>query len=325
MSTKANPVAIGAFVVGAVALVIVALVVLGSGKFFKPTTKAVCFFTGDVMGLNVGAPVKFKGVDIGSVADIRIRIPEETSAVTSETVKSGLRMPVIIEIDNSKVTEEGATRTLDRDRLQQLIQLGLRAQLVSQSLVTGLLLIQLDFMPDVPATFVLGPDAKLLEIPTAPTTLERIQAAAQDLVRRLERIDLERLMGAATGALEGIDQLTKSPRLQEAVNQLPATVANLNETITSLKALLGRVDNAQGPLLQSLRATSDKAGGALSQASVTLQSMQTLIAPNAPLAVDLATALRELALAAHSVRLLADTLDRNPSAVVRGIDVQVKK
>src|SRR6185369_16564472 len=159
--------------------------------------------------------------------------------------------------------------------------------------------IQLDFMPDVPATFVLGPDAKLLEIPTAPTTLERIQAAAQDLVRRLERIDLR----------------TKSPRLQEAVNQLPATVANLNETITSLKALLGRVDNAQGPLLQSLRATSDKAGGALSQASVTLQSMQTLIAPNAPLAVDLATALRELALAAHSVRLLADTLDRNPSAV----------
>ena len=81
----------------------------------------------------------------------------------------------------------------------------------------------------------------------------------------------------------------------------------------------------QGPLLQSLRGTSDKAGVALESAVTTLRSMQSLLAPDAPLAVELATTLRELAAASHSVRLLADTLDRNPSAIVRGTEVQAKK
>ena len=325
MSTKANPVTIGAFVVGAIVLVVAALVVLGSGKFFKKTTKAVCFFTGDVMGLNVGAPVKFKGVDVGAVADVRLRIPEETAVVTTENIKTGVRMPVIVEIDNEKVTAGGATTTLDEARLKHLVELGLRAQLVSQSLVTGLLLVKLDFMPDVPATFVLKPDSKLLEIPTAPTSLEQIQAVVQDVVRRLEAIDLERLVGGATGAFEGVDQLMKSPGLKEAVDQLPTTLANVNSAVTSVKDLAARFNTEQGPLLQSLRGTSDKAGVALESAVTTLRSMQSLLAPDAPLAVELATTLRELAAASHSVRLLADTLDRNPSAIVRGTEVQAKK
>jgi paraquat-inducible protein B len=324
VKNKANPVAIGAFVVGAVALVVIALVVLGSGKFFRHTTRAVCFFAGDVMGLNVGAPVKFKGVDVGSVVDVRLRIPEETSTVTAESVKAGLRMPVIIEIDNNKVMQGGATKTLDAARLKQLITVGMRAQLVSQSLVTGLLLVKLDFMPDVPATFVLPPDSKLLEIPTAPTSLQQIQAVAQDVVRRLEAIDLERLVGSATGALEAIDHLVSSPGLRETMDQLPATLANVKGAVASVKELLVRIDREQGPLLESLHGTSEKASAALDQAAVALHAVQSLIAPNAPLAVDLTTTLRELAAAAHSVRLLADTLDRNPSAIVRGTEVKVQ-
>ncbi len=325
MSNKANPAAIGAFVLGAVVLTVAALLVLGSGKLFRHTTRAVCFFTGDVMGLNIGAPVKFKGVDVGSVAEVRLRIAEETSAVTSEAVKAGVRMPVVIEIDNDKVTEGGATRPLDTERLEHLIEVGLRAQLVSQSLVTGLLLVKLDFDPEIPPVFVLPRDSTLLEIPTAPTTMQEITAAAQDVVRRLEALDLERLVGAATGALEGVQRLAASPALQSAIDELPATVSNLNTTITTMKDLLTHVDREQAPLLQSLKGTSDKASVALGQADVTLHSVQGLIAPNAPLAVDLTLTLRELAAAAHSVRLLADSLDRNPSAIVRGTEVKVVK
>jgi paraquat-inducible protein B len=325
MSNKANPTLIGGFVVGAVVLATIAVLVLGSGKLFKKTTKAVCFFTGDVMGLNVGAPVKFKGVDIGSVADVRIRLPEETGNLTpQEIAKQGVRMPVIIEIDNEKVTQEGATRPLDTQRVKQLIEVGLRAQLVSQSLVTGLLLVKLDFQPDIPPTFVLPRDSKLLEIPTAPTSLQQIQAAAQDVVRRLEAIDLERLVNSATGALESIEQLAKRPALQETIDALPATVANVNTTLADLRGTLTHFDKDQGPLLQSLKGTSDTARVALQQAGVTLHSMQALIAPNAPLAVDLTATLRELAAAAHSVRLLADSLDRNPSAIVRGTEVKAR-
>jgi paraquat-inducible protein B len=308
---------IGAFVVGAVVLAVTGLLIFGSGKLFKKTTKAVCFFTGDVMGLNVGAPVKFKGVDVGSVAEVRLRIPEQTSNVTPEAVKAGVRMPVVIEIDNDKVTAEGVGQTLDVVRLKQLIEIGMRAQLVSQSLVTGLLLVKLDFYPEIPPTFVLPSDSKLVEIPTVPTSLQQIQAAAQDVVRRLEAIDLEGLVNSATGALESVRQLARSPKLQEAIDALPATMANANEALASVRDLAAGVGHNQGPLLQSLKSTSEKT-------SATLQSVQALIAPNAPLAVDLATALREMAAAAHSVRLLADSLDRNPSAIVRGTEVKAK-
>src|SRR6266481_4689388 len=271
MSSKANPVVIGAFVVGAIVLAIAGVLVLGSGKLFKRTTRAVCYFTGDVMGLNVGAPVKFKGVDVGSVAAVQIRLPEETGGPTVESVKQGLRIPVIIEIDNDKVTQEGATRTLDTARVKHLVELGLRAQLVSQSFLTGLLLVQLDFNPEVPPTYMLPPNSPLLEIPTVPTSMQQIQAAARDVIRKLEAINLEGLTDSATRALDSIDRVAQSPGLHQA-----------------------------------------------------LQTLQVLIAPDGPLAVDLATALREMAGAAHSVRLLADSLDRNPSALVRGTEVKAK-
>ena len=325
MSTKANPAAIGAFVVGAVALTVVAVLVLGSGKLFKKTTRVVCFFTGDVMGLNVGAPVKFKGVDVGSVAEVRLRISEQTGVPTAETVKEGLRIPVVIDLDNDKVTQEGVDRRLDVERVKQLIQLGLRAQLVSQSLVTGLLLVKLDFNPDVPPVFVLPRDSKLIEIPTMPTSLQQIQAAAQDVVRRLENIDLERLVGAATGALESVQRLTDSSALKAAVDDLPETVATAKAALASAKDLMTRVDAEQGPLLQSLRGTSQRASVALDHAAATFESVGAMIAPTAPLAVDLSATLQELTMAAHSVRLLADTLDRNPSVIVRGTTVEVAK
>jgi paraquat-inducible protein B len=314
MSSKANPVVIGAFVVGAIVLAIAGVLVLGSGKLFKRTTKAVCYFTGDVMGLNVGAPVKFKGVDIGSVAAVRIRLPEQTGGPTLESVKRGLRIPVIIEIDNDKLTQEGATGTLDRARVKQLVELGLRAQLVSQSFLTGLLLVQLDFNPEIPPTHILPPTSRLLEIPTIPTSMQQIQAAARDVVRKLDAINLEGLADSATRALDSIDRVAQSPGLQQALQTLPVMLSNMNGAVTDLRPLIVR---ARGPFLDSLEGTS-------ASANATLKTLQVLIAPDGPLAVDLATALREMAGAAHSVRLLADSLDRNPSALVRGTEVKAR-
>jgi len=314
MSSKANSIVVGAFVVGAVVLAIAGVLVLGSGKLFKRTTKAVCYFTGDVMGLNVGAPVKFKGVDIGSVAAVRLRLAQETEAPTPESVKEGLRIPVIIEIDNEKVTQEGATQPLDTARVKQLVGLGLRAQLVSQSLLTGLLLVQLDFNPEVPATYVLPPDSPLLEIPTIPTSLQQLQAAAHNVFRKLETIDLEKLADSATRALDSIDHVAQSPGLAKTLDLLPGTVSNVDGGVTDVRQLVVR---AKGPLMDSLQSTSESA-------KATLNTFRAWIAPEAPLSVDLATALREMAGAAHSVRLLADSLERNPSALVRGTEVKAR-
>jgi paraquat-inducible protein B len=154
--------------------------------------------------------------------------------------------------------------------------------------------------------------------------MEQLGNAAHSIAIKLEALDFEKLVGAATGALEAADQLMRSPALGKTVDGLPAAVASVNEAFANVRELTGNLNREQGPLLQSLKGTSEKAGTTVDQATVTLGSVQSWLAPNAPLAVDLAATLREVTAAAHSVRLVADSLDRNPSAIVRGTVVQAK-
>ena len=321
MGRKANPTLIGAFVVGAIALAVAGLLVFGSGQMFKQTRKFVCFFTGAVDGLNVGAPVKFKGVEIGSVVEIRIRVEGEPELDPQEV--GSYRIPVIIELDEDKLAALGATGfKRDPTRFKRAIDEGLRAQLNAQSLVTGLLFVQLDFRPDTPANFVLPPGSKYAEIPTIPTALEQVRSAAEHLMRRLDHLDVEGIVRSVAEAVDGVNRLVNAPALKATIESLPETVANVNKAIGSVRDLTTRLDTQAGPFLASLKTTSDRTNEALDQMRTTLATVQVFIDPSSPLATQISSALQELTGAARSVRLLADYLERNPSALVRGKDVK---
>jgi len=318
MGSKANPAAIGAFVVGAVALAIIGLVVFGSGKLFRQTTAFVCFFTGDVNGLSVGAPVLFKGVRIGSVVAIRIRLGNETGPVNAEVVAQGIRIPVVIEIDHNQFGAQGATAGLDEKSISHLIDLGLRAQLIAQSLVTGLLAVQLDFHPDTPVTFMLPRDAKPQEIPTIPTQLEQVQSAAQNILRKIEDMKIDGLVQSATAAADSFRVLVQSPGLQQTITDLPATMTNVNDTIRTVREATTRIERGMDPVFKNLGATATVTTETLDQARATLARLDRMVDPTAPVVVELLATLDEFRSAARSVRLLADFLERNPSAIVRG-------
>lgn len=318
MGNKASPAAIGAFVIGAIALAVIGLVVFGSGKFFRQSTSFVCFFTGDVNGLSVGAPVVFKGVRIGAVEDIRLRLSDEERELTPEMIARGLRIPVIIEIDNDQFSAEGGRASLDRESMQQLIDLGLRAQLIAQSFVTGLLAIQLDFNPDMPATFMLPPDSSPQEIPTIPTQLEQVQSAAQTIIRKIEDLEVDKLIASATDAADSLKTLLQAPALQQTIDALPGTVANVNAAIQTVRQATTRIEQGVDPLVKNLGSTADVTSATLDQARASLARLDSMVEPTAPLVVELLATLEEFRGAARSVRLLADYLDRNPSALVRG-------
>jgi phospholipid/cholesterol/gamma-HCH transport system substrate-binding protein len=130
MNKKISPAMIGAFVLGAVALIVIAILVFGSGRLFRQTRTFVLYFDSSVNGLRVGAPVKLKGVEIGSVKDIRIQVGQGTGAD---------EIPVIIEIDLKKLTRRGAPAaaeaTVDPEAMQKVIvDRGLRGQLDMESL-----------------------------------------------------------------------------------------------------------------------------------------------------------------------------------------------
>lgn len=311
MGKRANPVLIGAFVVGAIALLVTGIVIFGSGRLFADTTPFVMYFSGSVDGLSVGSPVKFKGVEIGAVKSIQLDLGEE-----------GARIPVWVEIDNKKIVARGAGEfSRDPKVLKEAIERGLRAQLNSQSIVTGLLFVQLDYHPETTPTFVAPPDSGLNEIPTIPTTLEQAQQAAAEIIANLKEIDFDGFGKALRAAIDGINETLSSPGLRTALQHLPETLTNLNETLTSVKTFSNNLDKRSAPLLSSIQQASERSTAAVEQARATLESMQGLVDAGSPLAGQLVGVLEELRGTARSIRLLADYLERNPSALVRGREV----
>ena len=276
MSKPANKTLIGIFVVGAVALAVVAVVVLGSGKFFKQTLKYVMFFEGSVKGLSVGAPVIFRGVKVGSVSEIKMAINPKDLSIT---------IPVYVELGGeSKMVglgkEKGVVETLrqrgikiKREMMQQFIDRGLRAQLDMQSFVTGQLDVALDFHPDKPAKFV-GADPNTPETPTVPTGL-------QEVLKKLEELPLEQIVMDISSAVKGIDRVVNSPEIMQTMRSASQAAEEARQLIheVNVKAgpVLSSVQGAMGDARQLIQNMDGKVGPAASNINDTLKEAQKLM------------------------------------------------
>jgi phospholipid/cholesterol/gamma-HCH transport system substrate-binding protein len=303
---RGNPELIGLFVLGAAVLAVGAVVVFGSGAFLRRQQQMVCYFSGSVNGLSQGAPVKFRGVPIGTVSDIRFYVPP------ADVSPAALRIPVWIEIDLSRLSElRGGPAEITLARLRELIEAGLRAQLQTESFVTGVLYVGLDYFPGTPVVLESPPDSGVFEIPTLPTTLEQVFQTLQRVMARLDHADIEGLIASAQKAMDGVGRLASSPAIEETLTSLRATLA-------SVRGVTDALEPAVGPAVKGLDATSTQARASLVSLDRTLDRLHALLDPQAPLAVDLVRTLNDLGEAARSIRTLADYLDRNPNAVLTG-------
>jgi len=299
---------VGVFVLGAAALALGAVLVFGSARFFRHEVTLVSYFTGSVNGLVVGSPVKFRGVPIGSVSRIRLGLPGASEA--------DVRIPVWYTVDVDTISGyQGRRFLLDRQHLDALIAAGLRAQLQTESFVTGVLFVGLDFFPDSPVVLELTGQPEVLEIPVMPTTIEKAMQTLDRLVKRVEALDLEGLVASARHALDGVDDLARSPKVSDALD-------GLREALASIHRVTAALEPGVTPTIKGLDATLAQAREVLirvePQLDQTLAHAQELLGPDAPLAVGLASTLADLGEAARSVRDLADFLDRHPNAILTG-------
>jgi len=299
---------VGAFVLGAAALAVAAVLVFGSGRFFRHEVTLVSYFSGSVNGLVVGSPVKFRGVTIGSVSQIRVGLPTGSPA--------NVRIAVSYTIDVDTLSAyQGRPFRLDRQTLDERIAAGLRAQLQTESFVTGVLFVGLDFFPDSPAILEITGHPEVLEVPVMPTTIERAMQTFDRLVKRVEALDLEGLVASARNALDGVDHLARSPKVDSALD-------GLRDTLASVRRVADTLEPGVTPTMKGVDDTFAQARQVLirvePQLDQTLARVQALLASDAPLAVGLASTLADLGEAARAIRDLADFLDRHPNAILTG-------
>jgi paraquat-inducible protein B len=309
----AHPALIGAFVLGAVALAVIGMTIIGSGALFRSATRYVMYFPGSVEGLEVGAPVKFKGVEIGRVREVRIHLGAYLTDYG--------RIPVLVDIDDARVIKKGGAAPSPAYIRTLVDQRGLRAQLQPESLVTGLLFVEMDLHPGTPIVTVLPPDSAYPEIPTIPSTLAQAQETIMHILAKLEKADVDGLLTDTREAVADIHALVTRPALLQALDELPRTVADVHDTVIRLRHLATDLDRGAKPLVTDLRQASSQATATLEEWRGTAQRLNGALDPDSKLVTNVTSAVEEVTEAARAVRVLADALERNPGAILRGREV----
>ncbi len=237
---RVHPAAIGAFAAGAVALAIAGTFVFGAaGKLFVRKFPVVMFFDDDVNGLAVGAQVAYRGIRLGQVTRIHSVVGSPRIAVAA-TLERG---PFLTRQDPTGTSMDQMRRTME-----EAIAQGLRAQLALQSLLTGQLYVSLVLRPDTTASFA-RLDEGALEIPTIPTILAQLEAG-------LQKVPLANVPKHLYDTLEGSARMLQSRELGKAIESVGPLIADA-------QTLLRRLDKEAGPLLTSLKGTSDTARASL--------------------------------------------------------------
>jgi paraquat-inducible protein B len=313
MSKQASPTLIGIFVAGAIGLIVAGILIISGGKLLlTDKTNYVLHFKGSVKGLNIGSPVSFRGVNIGTVTAIKLVVGEEGSDI---------RIPVIIEIDNTKFisSQTGKSMMGNDDNIDKLVEAGLRAQLQLQSLLTGQLFIQIDFLPNTPVNLVEYKKSRWApqEIPTIPSPKEIIG-------KLLEGISIDKIKEHILASIEGFDRLVNSEELHQSITALHAAlegfrqlVANLDRQVEPVATNVNLTLNDAREALQKAGTTLDGVSGTLEQADTTLKSADAMFSDEQVLTA-LDNALTEITSAAYAIRILAETINNQPESLIRG-------
>ncbi len=315
MSRAVHPTAVGTFVLAMLLLAAMLLFFFSGTPWWSPRDRYVLLYDSTIRGLNVGAPVAIKGVQIGQVTDINAQLYEDSMEVLNT---------VTIEID-PKALELSGDRPVS---LAELVDHGLRAQLRTQSFLTGMLYINVDFFPDRPAEYH-QVETRYTQLPTMPTEL-------QQLTRDLENIDLMRIVGDVQHVLEGAGKLLNNDELQNLPGQL-------NETLASLQSVADELTRSSQSLTERYGAVADNTNRLLTEAGMALpdfidkleqaltsleetseQMAQSaantafLTSDDSPVLFRVGSAARSIDAAADQLQRLTELLEREPQSLLFG-------
>ncbi len=298
MSKRASPAILGGFIVGAIVLIVAGILVFGSRKFTSEDLTYVLNFDGSVKGLDTGAPVMFRGVKVGVVSNIRLIVNSKGSDI---------KIPVTINLDPSTLTQmNGDIDSNAGQYVHQMIANGLTAELQMQSLITGKLLIELEFDNNRGSGKV---DNNHGEIPTKQSIIKQLQKRMEAL--QLEEIPIEEILHQGIKAVQAVETILTSPELMGIIKGLNLT---LIETQKLARNMDKRLEVLGGSMQETMTSSRQFAGAAME----TLQVIKNAASDNSALRYQLIDAFKELSSTARSVRVMTDYLHQHPESLFYG-------
>jgi paraquat-inducible protein B len=299
----AKPVIVGSFVLGGLAIAVLAIVFFGGFQLFARQLPVVVVFRDSIAGLEVGAPVTFRGVRVGRVEGMKLHI---------DTHHHLSWVPVQLDLDLDQVSwANGSVGT--REDLKDAVDAGLRAQLVSQGLVSGQMSINLDYHPGTPVVLSGHADQRI-EIPTISSEMQELKdefehldlpalfARTQQTLLSMQRLvdDLDKKIGPLTDTLQS-SLTTTTASIQALEHGAAKTVADVDVLALEAQSQLKSNGNDLDQLLKSAKLATN-------QADELVASLNDLTSDRS----DLQASLRDLAASASSLRSLTHDLERNP-------------
>jgi paraquat-inducible protein B len=328
VKTKVSPTFVGLFVLGAFALGLIALLSVGGLSLFSKPHRFMVYFDESIHGLDLGSPVKLRGVRVGRVVDLTVHYDD----VANKSV-----VVVTCELNRNVITDEKGMQlkiTGPKD-IETMVANGLRAQLGVLGLATGLLFVELDF--EDPAQYpapVLSGTPKFVVVPAVPSAISEYQASLSEILADLKRVDFagisreaKTLLVTANKKIGEADVKGLSDKVGRAAEAVTALVdspeaklafTNLNAALVAIKTAVERIDGQVGPVSEELKVTLANAQSALKQLEATASTTRRFVQRQGDVGDELSTALRQVAEAASALENLASTLERNPSSLLVG-------
>jgi paraquat-inducible protein B len=333
MSKKTNPLVVGIFVIIALTILTISFVALFPGNIFQHTTSFVLYFNGSVNGLDVGSAVKFKGVRIGSVESIDVIYDSETGEIST---------PVISEI-NTVVFSPSAQLLPKSERnefYRHQIMSGLTAKLGMESLVTGKLFIELDYLPGNIMRFYGKNGTHLPQIPTLTSEIDKFISGADNIIKKFNDIDfkhisdylvsilsnfdrqlqdmsLGELVANFSNAAAGVGDFFRSDSVGDLVDYLRTAVGDLRQFLAQFKEAVYRLESDISVTAQGIRGAADQFTGTCRDVSDLLDSQSDV---RSSFKAFLLTGTRAL----QSLHHLLDLLNKTPNAIFAGVDYEGK-
>lgn len=324
MSTSKNSsLAIGTFIVGAIILIFAALLFFSGGRLFTNKEHVIMYFEGTVQGLQVGAPVKLKGVVLGEITDIKINFQNYDKKITTpQSIITAVSADLIMERINRQ------TANAKDGFFNEAIQNGLRAQLNFQSFLTGLLYVELDFYPNTPVKLY-SLQTKYRELPTIATGLEEFTKTIQEMNLKGLANNLNHFTTQMNAIVDSGEIQTMIANISRAANSIEKTSnnankeiaqlsQNLNKTREQLDTLLTQLNTQTPKIAESVNVSLQEFHNSLEQLNRTTVTINDTFSEDAPLVNQLTTTLDDISRSAQAFRNLSETLDQQPESILRG-------